>query len=236
VADPRLWPIAIAAGLFLVLLAAEALWPQREANWRRWPVNLGLGAATLVIARLLGFIAPLGAAIWAERSGFGLFNWLSLPFVFSAILTVILLDLAVWWQHRQFHRRPWLWRWHKLHHADGALDLSTGVRFHPMEAIVSLAWKSACTALIGAPPLAVPLFELWLTGGSFIEHSNLRLPRNVDFVIRRIWVTPAMHAVHHSAHGDDANHNFGFAIALWDRLFKTYQPIASGPRIGLAPA
>jgi sterol desaturase/sphingolipid hydroxylase (fatty acid hydroxylase superfamily) len=156
-----------------------------------------------------------------------------LPLLPAAILTVILLDLAVWWQHRQFHRRLWLWRWHKLHHADGALDLSTGVRFHPIEAIISLIWKSACTALLGAPPLAVPLFELWLTGGSFIEHANLHLPPRLDAVVRRIWVTPAMHAVHHSAHGDDANHNFGFAIALWDRLFRTYRPTASGPRIGL---
>lgn len=220
------------ASLFATLALLEWLCPDRTAHYGRWIANLGWGAVTLVCTRLASFMAPLAAAIWAQESGFGLLNQVDLPLWADVLLVIILLDCAVYWQHRVFHRVDWLWRWHLLHHRDEALDLSTSVRFHPVEGLISLAWKAACAAALGAPPWAVPLFEFWLMAGSLVEHSNIRLPTAVDKVLRWMIVTPAMHRVHHSPHGDDTGHNFGFAIAIWDRLFGSYRATHSGPRIG----
>jgi sterol desaturase/sphingolipid hydroxylase (fatty acid hydroxylase superfamily) len=220
-------------GLGLLIIILELVRPDRPAQYRRWAVNGALGLISLVIPRLLLAVAPIGAAAWASDQGFGLFNMLSPPVLVVGLATIILMDLAVYWQHRAFHRVDWLWRWHRLHHEDAALDMSTGVRFHPVEALLSMVWKSACVAVLGAPVWAVPLFEAWLIAGSLIEHGNVKLPSAIDRLLRQFLVTPAMHRVHHSAHDDDANHNFSFAISLWDRWFGTYREIESGPRIGL---
>ena len=220
-------------GLFALLTLLEWFLPDRKAHYERWFANLGWGAITLACTRLASFMAPLAAALWAQEAGFGLLNQVDLPGWADALLVIILLDCAVYWQHRLFHRVGWLWRWHALHHVDEALDLSTSVRFHPIEGLISLAWKAACAALLGAPPWAVPLFEFWLMAGSLVEHSNIRLPQPVDKVMRWFVVTPAMHRVHHSPDNNDTNHNYGFAIAIWDRLFGSYRATHSGERIGL---
>ncbi|MEY2943805.1 MAG: hypothetical protein RLY97_1819 [Pseudomonadota bacterium] len=222
-----------AIGLFALLAGLETVMPDRRARYDRWMVNLGWGAVTMVATRLASFMAPLTASVWAERHGFGVLNIVLLPGWAAALVAVIAMDCAVYWQHRVFHRIGWLWRWHRLHHRDEALDLSTAVRFHPVEGLISLVWKAACAAMLGAPAWAVPLFELWLMAGSQIEHSNVKLP--FDLVLRRVIVTPAMHRVHHSAHGDDAGHNFGFAIAVWDRLFGSYRASPLGDTIGPPP-
>ncbi len=226
-------PLIVAAALFVVLAIAEYLRPDRPARIGRWPRNIGWWAATLVATRIVGFAAPLAAAIWAERQGFGVMQHLAVPAWGAAIITIIVMDCAVYWQHRGFHRINWLWRWHRLHHDDTGLDVTTGIRFHPIEGLISLLWKSACIILLGAPPWVVPLFELWLSAGSLIEHSNIRLAPVLDRIVRSAIVTPAMHRVHHSAHGDDAQHNFGFAIAVWDRLFGTWRLAPQGQEIGL---
>jgi len=228
-----IWPVAVLSALFMLLWSAESVWPFVRRDWTRWPVNLGLGALTLVLGRLLSFVGPLAAALAAEKAGFGLLHQASVPFALALPFSIVAMDLALWAQHLAFHRSAWLWRWHSLHHADPMLDISTAVRFHPVEAVVSLLWKSLVVALLGVPPFAVPLFELWLTGGSLIEHANLRVPARADTLIRAIWVTPAMHRVHHSAHGDDAQHNFGFALSIWDRIFGTMRELPGGPAIGL---
>lgn len=227
------WPLVALGLLFLVLLVAELAWPFAKTDWRRWPANLGLGFVSVLLARLLSFVGPLAAAVWADQSDFGLFHLLGLPFWAALVLGVIAMDFAIWVQHLQMHRSKLLWKVHRLHHADPRIDLSTGVRFHPLEAIVSLGWKSLCAALLGLPPQAVPIFELWLSAGSLIEHANLRLPDPADHAVRKVWVTPGMHRIHHSAHADDARHNLGFALAVWDRIFGTYRAEPSGPRIGL---
>jgi sterol desaturase/sphingolipid hydroxylase (fatty acid hydroxylase superfamily) len=235
-----IWPLTadtalvIAAGAVVLLIAAETIVPARASEWNRWPINLSLGAVTLIIGRIASIIAPLSIAIWTERHGVGLFNIVAGHSVSKVILTIIMLDMAIYWQHRFFHKMDWMWRWHKLHHADRAMDVSTGVRFHPLEIVISMIWKSACVLVLGAPAEAIPIVELWLMLGSLIEHSNIQLPRRLDNFLRYFWVTPAVHMVHHSAHGDDAHYNFGFAIGLWDRLFGTYRASASGSEIGLA--
>ncbi|MEY4270078.1 MAG: hypothetical protein RLZZ58_1294 [Pseudomonadota bacterium] len=223
----------ILPALFAALALAEAWVPARAAARGRWPVNLALGAANLLLVRTLALAGPVAAAAWAAGHRWGVLNQLALPGWAEALLTVILLDLAIYGQHRALHRMPWGWALHRLHHADGDFDVTTGVRFHPGEALVSMLYKSACIVALGAPLAAVMLFELYLAAGSLCEHANVRVPPRLDRALRRVWVTPAMHRIHHSAHGQDHNHNYGFAIALWDHLFATYREVASGPNIGL---
>lgn len=224
----------LAVALFAALALAEVLRPDRAGQYRRWSLNIGLGLVGLLIVRVLAIVAPVGAALWAQGQGIGLLNMAAVPAFVAGLITLVVMDFAIYWQHRAFHSVPWLWRWHKLHHRDKALDLSTGLRFHPAEAVLSMVWKSACVVALGAPVWAVPLFELWLMAGSMIEHTNIRMSARIDAAVRRLMVTPAMHRVHHSAHSDDANHNFSFAISAWDKLFGSYREQSSGPRIGTA--
>jgi sterol desaturase/sphingolipid hydroxylase (fatty acid hydroxylase superfamily) len=221
------------AGAFIGLALLELCVPDRPAQRRRWWLNLGLGLVNTLIVRVAALGAPIAAAFWATERGWGLFPWAGVTGWAAIALGVILLDLALYWQHRALHSFAWGWAIHKLHHADAAMDISTGVRFHPAEAVVSMLYKAAITILLGLPVVAVLAFQIWIAVGSFFEHANLHLPARADHLIRRFWVTPAMHLVHHSAHGDDHNHNYGFAIAWWDRWFASYRINATGPKIGL---
>ena len=226
--------IMIIIGLAAVIAWLEWVKPARTAQPKRWFINGALGLLSLIIPRLLLAIAPMTAAAWASHANFGLFNIVSVPSLFVAVAVIIIMDFAVYTQHRAFHALPWFWRWHRLHHQDQDLDISTGVRFHPVEVLLSMVWKSMCVVALGAPVWIVPLFEAWLIAGSLFDHGNVKLPLRLEIFLRLFLVTPAMHRVHHSAHYDDANHNFCFAISVWDRLFGTYRAKESGPHIGLA--
>lgn len=231
--DPALIAALVPLVALALLFLAESCWPERAPDRRRWPLNLGLGLFNAGLGRGLAFAGPLAAALLAERQGWGLFNLLPVPVWAEWLATIILLDGAIYWQHRALHRWRWGWALHRLHHADGDFDVTTGVRFHPGEALVSLAYKSGLVLILGASPAAVLVFGAYLALFSLIEHANVRLPAAVDRLLWPLWVTPAMHRVHHSAHGEDHNHNYGFALALWDHLFGTAQRRASGPKIGL---
>lgn len=228
-----LWPMAVIVAALVLVALAEVARPDRPAARRRWPVNFGLGLVNAVLVRLASVAAPAGVAVLAEPFGYGLLRQVEWPLPLVIVIAIIVMDFAIYWQHRLFHAARWGWAIHRLHHADGAMDVSTGVRFNPAEALVSMLYKSALTLFLGLPVVAVLAFEVWLAVGSLIEHANLRLPARADAVLRRLWVTPAMHRVHHSAHGDDHNHNYGFALSLWDHLFGTYRSAASGEQIGL---
>jgi sterol desaturase/sphingolipid hydroxylase (fatty acid hydroxylase superfamily) len=228
--------LLLLAAAFALIALAERIFPARPAQRWRWPLNLALGLGNALMTRLAAVIGPLGAAIFAQSHGFGLFHSLTLPLPLVAVLVVLLMDLAVYWQHRAMHSVSPLWYFHKLHHGDADFDVTTGVRFHPGEALLSMLYKAAIVLLLGAPPQTVVMFELWLALGSFIEHGNIRLPERLDAALRRVWVTPAMHRVHHSAEAQDHNHNYGFALSVWDHLFGSYQARATGPRIGLPTA
>ncbi|MCZ7566114.1 MAG: sterol desaturase family protein [Burkholderiales bacterium] len=222
-------------GAFLGVFAAVALWeaaaPRRDrafARRARWPHNLGL---LLVDAAVLRVVAPgvaIAVALAAEAQGFGLLNAVTLPPWAAIALAVALLDLAVYFQHVVFHAVPALWRLHRVHHADLDFDVTTGTRFHPVEILVSMAIKSAAVAAIGAPALAVLLFEVTLNATAMFNHANARLPLAADRWLRWLVVTPDMHRVHHSVRRDETNSNFGFNLPWWDRLFGTYraQPAA----------
>ncbi len=225
--------LAILAIAFASIALMELVWPARPYRRQRWPLNLVLGLCNALSLRLLAFIGPLGAALLAQIYHIGLFNVLDFTPVIVIIGVVVLMDMLIYWQHRLMHYFPLLWRLHKLHHGDTDFDITTGVRFHPAEALVSFGYKSLIVLLLGASPTSVMVFETWLALGSLIEHANIRLPKQFDNRVRWIWVTPAMHKVHHSAHSDDHRHNFSFALSCWDRVFGSYRACASGTTIGL---
>jgi len=147
------------------------------------------------------------------------------------------LDAIIYFQHRLFHAVPALWRLHRMHHADLDFDVTTALRFHPVEILLSMVIKLAAVVALGAPPVAVLLFEVLLNASAMFNHANLRLPRWLDAPLRLVLVTPDMHRVHHSAIRVETDSNYGFSLACWDRLFGTYraEPAAGhdGMTIGL---
>ena len=211
----------------LAMAGWEALAPRRPLSLgraRRWPVNLGMVALATLLVRLLFPAAVLAAtATWAQDQGMGLFNTTVLPGAPALVLSILALDLLVYGQHVAFHRMPVLWRLHRVHHADLDIDFTTGVRFHPVEIILSLLIKMAAVTALGAPVAAVVLFEMLLNATAMFNHGNVRLAPALDSAIRVVLVTPDMHRVHHSVIARETNSNFGFCLSLWDRIFATYR-------------
>jgi sterol desaturase/sphingolipid hydroxylase (fatty acid hydroxylase superfamily) len=221
------WLRLLTFGLVLVALAlAEALWPRRgqdHGRGARWPHNLALIALDTLILRALVPLGVVGIALWGEAAGVGLFRLVAAPWWVSVPVTILLLDLAVYLQHVLFHRVPWLWRLHRVHHADVDVDVTTGLRFHPVEMLLSLALKGGVVLVVGGGAVAVLAFEILLNASSMFTHANVALPAHCDRLARRVLVTPDMHRVHHSVHRDECNSNYGFNLSCWDRLFGTYR-------------
>jgi len=211
-------------GVLAVMAAWERLMPRRTLiqGYKRWPANLGIVALNGLIVRLLIPAGAIGAALWASEQGWGLLTLVDLPFWASMIIAVILLDLVIYLQHLVVHAVPILWRLHMVHHADRDIDVTTGLRFHPIEILLSMLIKMASVILIGAPALAVVVFEVILNGMAMFNHSNIRLPAAIDSIIRTLFVTPDMHRIHHSVIKRETNSNYGFNLSIWDRLFGTY--------------
>ena len=227
-------------GAFVLVALWEVLAPKRESRFtraQRWPRNLGLAALNAGIVRLVAPGAAIAVAMAGEAHGWGLFNVVTLPSWATILIAVVLLDLAIYFQHVLFHAVPVLWRLHRVHHADVDYDVTTGLRFHPIEILLSLGIKCAVIAALGAPAIAVLVFEVLLNGASMFNHANGRLPLVVDRRLRWLVVTPDMHRVHHSVIPREMNSNFGFNLPWWDRLFGTYraQPAAGheAMRIGV---
>jgi sterol desaturase/sphingolipid hydroxylase (fatty acid hydroxylase superfamily) len=224
--------LAAFAGVFSVMALWELLAPRRPlavGRSPRWPSNLGILVADVLAVRLLLPTAAAGVALVAAERGFGLFHVIGLPFWLAAPIGFLALDLVIYGQHVMFHHVPWLWRLHRMHHADLDIDVTTGVRFHPVEILLSLVIKIATVALLGIPAAAVVCFEVVLNATSMFNHANASLPRWLDRVARLILVTPDMHRVHHSVLRQETDSNFGFNLPWWDRLFGTYRP---EPRAG----
>lgn len=216
---------------FGAIVAVMAFWewavPRRAqivSRWTRWPNNIAVIVVGALLVRLVFPMAAVGSAVWAGAMGIGLFNVVRAPDWAALIGSVIILDLAIYFQHRVFHAVPSLWRLHRMHHADLEIDVTTGARFHPLEILISMAIKMAIVALIGAPVAAVVLFEVLLNVTSMFNHSNIRMPEWLDRALRVVVVTPDMHRVHHSIVQSETDSNFGFNAPWWDRLFGTYRP------------
>lgn len=211
--------------VFGILALAEWKRPRRPSlipKNLRWTHNLAVTLLNFLILRFLFPGAALLAASQAANFHFGFFNWVELPPGFDLFWTFIILDITVYYQHRAFHSNPLLWKIHRVHHADLEVDVTTGARFHPLELVVSLLIKSTVILFFGLPVFAVFLFEAALMLSSLWNHSNLRLPKLLDKILRLVVVTPDLHRTHHSADMSEANSDFGFIFSFWDKLFGTY--------------
>lgn len=219
----------IRLGVFASVLTVMMLWegskPYRispVSARQRWFSNFSMVLLGAVVARV---VVPTGlatVAIYAQEHHFGLLNQLSLSLWLSVPLGVLVLDCLIYWQHRLFHRVPIFWRIHRVHHADPHLDASTGLRFHPIEIALSLLIKLAAVVLLGAPLLAILIFEVLLNASSIFNHSNIKLPVKLDKFLKKLIVTQSMHRIHHSQVVAETDSNFGFNLSIWDRVFGSY--------------
>ncbi|QGX97121.1 sterol desaturase family protein [Roseovarius faecimaris] len=220
--------LGVFLGLFALFAVIEALAPRRirtQPRQTRWLTNWAIVILDTLTLRLMAVALPLlavGAAIDAQAQGWGLMNALDLPLWGAVILTVLIFDFAIWAQHLITHKIPLLWRIHRVHHADRDIDVTTAIRFHPVEIALSMILKIGLVYLLGPPALGIILFEIILNGTAMFNHANIRLPLWLDAVLRRLLVTPDMHRVHHSVHRHEHDSNYGFALSIWDRLFGTY--------------
>jgi sterol desaturase/sphingolipid hydroxylase (fatty acid hydroxylase superfamily) len=230
--------------VFLGVLVAMAVWelaaPRRRQEIPRvirWTNNLGLVVIDTIVLRLSFPILAVGLAVIAQDRGWGLFNIIEVPEWVAVLVSIVILDLFIYLQHVMFHAVPALWRLHRMHHADLEFDVTTGLRFHPVEILLSMGIKLAVVMALGPPAVAVLIFEVMLNATAMFNHSNVRLPSFVDRILRLIVVTPDMHRVHHSIRPEETNSNFGFNLPWWDRLLGTYkaQPEAGheGMSIGI---
>ncbi|WP_417670643.1 sterol desaturase family protein [Roseibium sp.] len=239
--EPATVRLLFFAGIFVLMAVAELLLPRRDlsvSRVSRWPTNWSIVILDAVLVRLIFPIGGVGLAFWAADSGIGLFNILEWAGPVPSVAAFLVLDFIVWFQHWAAHKVPLLWRIHQVHHADGDVDVTTALRFHPIEILLSFLWKALFIIALGAPVEAVLVFEIVLNGAAMFNHANVHLPRPVDGLLRLLVVTPDMHRVHHSAEPSETDSNYGFNLSIWDRLFSTYtaQPARghTGMTIGLS--
>ena len=222
--------VAIRAGVFFGVLILMAMWevlaPRRASTISkvvRWGNNLGLVVFNSILLRFIFPTAAVGVAIFVSEHNWGLLNYVQLPSFAAAAISIVVLDFVIYFQHVLMHAIPALWRLHRVHHADLDYDFTTGVRFHPLEIIVSMLIKFVAILILGPPVAAVVIFEIILNASSMFNHGNIKLPAALDRILRLLIVTPDMHRIHHSVEKDESNRNFGFNLSLWDRFFGTYR-------------
>ena len=232
--------VAIRAGAFCGVLILMVVWevfaPRRASSVSkivRWGNNFGLVVFNSILLRLIFPTAAVGVAIFTSEHNWGLLNFFHLPPLISVAISIVVLDFVIYFQHVLMHAIPALWRLHRVHHADLDYDFTTGVRFHPLEIIVSMLIKFVAILILRPPVAAVVIFEVTLNASSMFNHGNIKRPAALDRVLRLLIVTPDMHRVHHSVEKDESNRNFGFNLSLWDHLFDTYrqQPRAGHERM-----
>ena len=236
--------------IFAFMAVLESLFPARNAvldRKTRWVGNLSMVVLGALVSRVLLPATLVGVSIWAQQEGVGLFNLVTaktvgtLPsteqinntqydnalFVGIVVISVLLLDMLIYWQHRLFHTVPMLWRFHKMHHADSHVDTTTGLRFHPVEIGISLGVKAAAVVILGVPAIAIVIFEVALNGFALFNHANIRLPQKWDDRIGLVLITQRLHRIHHSQAKSESNSNYGFSVSWWDRLFNSFTPRAA---------
>ncbi|MDC9726179.1 MAG: sterol desaturase family protein [Gammaproteobacteria bacterium] len=217
--------LSLFIAVLIIMIAWELIAPRRplhHSRWQRWSVNIGLSFLTTLIMRFTIASAALISASYAVSHNWGLLHLVDLPVWLHFGLGIVLLDLAIYGQHRASHQWSWLWRLHKVHHTDLDFDVTTAVRFHPVEIMLSMCYKSLCILIVGVNPVVVLVFEIILSSCALFNHSNVKIPLMVDKVLRLLLVTPDMHRVHHSTIKAETDSNYGFSISIWDRLFASY--------------
>lgn len=220
--------LSVFFGLFALFAIIETLVPRRpreDTRQRRWFANWGLSILDTVTLNLMAIVMPVmavTAAIDAGNQGWGLLNFIALPGWLEVVLAILILDFVIWFQHLLTHKIPLLWRLHQVHHSDKEMDVTTAIRFHPLEIALSMLLKIGLIYLLGPTAFAVILFEILLNGNALFNHANIRLPLKVDAFVRLFIVTPDMHRIHHSDIRAEHDSNYGFFLTIWDRTFRTY--------------
>ncbi|MFP3362184.1 sterol desaturase family protein [Pseudoalteromonas sp. SIMBA_148] len=220
------WRLGFFFSILVIMMLLEAQKPARKSPIKsstRWFANFGLVFASSVIARLVVPIGLTAVALYNQEHGIGLFNQIALPSSLIIILSILLLDILIYWQHRLFHQVPILWRLHRVHHADAHVDTSTGLRFHPIEIVLSILIKLIAVTALGVPAIAVLIFEIALNGLALFNHANIRLPNAIEKPLRLILMTQILHRIHHSQVVSETNSNYGFSVIWWDKLFGSYK-------------
>ena len=214
--------------ILIILIMAEILFPKKKRIHNRkdrWITN-GLitliNTASVNIVHIAIPLIAIVAAIDVSNGKMGLFNIINFPIWIEIILTVIILDFIIWGQHLLSHKIPFVWRFHRMHHTDRDLDVTTAVRFHPFEIIFSMFIKITSIYILGASAIAVIIFEIMLNGMAMFNHANLKIPFRIENILRKFIVTPDLHRIHHSIYIDEHNKNFGFSLSIWDKIFKCY--------------
>ena len=221
--------LSIFFGLFIVFAAIEYFFPRRvvaKSKARRWLTNWSVSVFNVLTLRVFSLALPLlaiGAAFDAQNLGIGLFNQIGFSVWIEIIMVILILDFCTWLQHLLTHKIEFLWRIHRVHHSDTEMDISTAIRFHPIEIALSMALKIGLVYILGADPLSVLIFEILLNGSSIFNHANINIPNRFDKILRFLIVTPDMHRIHHSSDRIEHDTNFGFALSIWDHMFRTYK-------------
>ncbi|PQJ52966.1 sterol desaturase family protein [Psychrosphaera saromensis] len=224
------WRLGFFFSILVIMMLLEWRLPARQSpikNTKRWLANFGLVFTSSLFARLVIPIGLTAVALYNTEQNIGLFNQLQLttnmPNWLIIVLSLLLLDILIYWQHRLFHKVPMLWRLHKVHHADAHVDTSTGLRFHPIEIVISIAVKFVAVTALGVPAIAVLIFEITLNGLALFNHANIRLPNAIEKPLRLILMTQILHRIHHSQVVNETNSNYGFSVIWWDKLFNSYK-------------
>lgn len=218
-------------GVLALLLAVERWRPWRQdrpSGTRRWPANVGLTVVSAIMLKVLLPLTAVGAAVWAADRAIGLFAWLALPGWVAIPAAFVLLDGLIYWQHRATHAVPPLWRLHRVHHADPELDVTSALRFHPIEIVASMILKIGVVIALGAPPVAVLAFEVALNAGAMFNHAAIALPPALSRALSWVLVTPEMHRIHHSERPNETDSCFGFCLPWWDWWFGTWRAAPEG--------
>ncbi len=225
------WRLAAFLGVFAVMALIEIALPKRtlsENKGRRWFTNIAIGGIDSLVVRLMATlavpVAAVAAAAWAGSTGWGILNWTDWPLWLELLIGLAVLDFTIYLQHIVTHKIPILWRLHRVHHSDLDFDVTTAIRFHPIEIALSMLWKITVVILMGPSAFTVFLFEVILNGCAMFNHANVALPLWLDRVLRMLIVTPDMHRVHHSVIRGEHDSNYGFNLSIWDRVFRTYRP------------
>ena len=213
-------------GMFFIVSVWELLAPRRQPQYsksRRWYSNIGIVIVNSLVIRWGFSLLPVSLALLAQDRSWGLFNNITSPDIIRVIVSFLILDCVIYLQHIMFHAVPLLWRLHRMHHTDLDYDVTTGIRFHPLEIIISLVIKLGIIAVIGPTAIVVVIFEVVLNLTAMFNHGNIFISFRFDKILRWLVVTPDMHRVHHSIDPKETNSNFGFNFPWWDRLFGTYR-------------
>ncbi|WP_040523655.1 sterol desaturase family protein [Aliiglaciecola lipolytica] len=224
------WRLGSFVSILFIMMLLEWRHPARTSAVKastRWLANFGLVFSASIIARLTVPIGLTAVAIYSNKHNLGLFSHLELPNFLVIILSLLVLDILIYWQHRLFHQVPILWRLHRVHHADAHVDTTTGLRFHPIEIVLSILLKLSAIIVLGVPAIAVLIFEITLNGLALFNHANIRLPSVIEKPLRLVLVTQMLHRIHHSQYAKETNSNYGFSVIWWDKLFGSYNDVAS---------